>query len=176
MILFPAYDHIDQIQNLNNKYLISHLPESQKQNGFIRIKYNKEDLGQIVSDKEIVIATHIDQIVGYYLIGRKSDIAALAYQKEKALAFSYKNNIDFSKVGFGCQVCIEDAYRNNGLFGQLLEVLSHSVNKKYSHLLCSISDDNIVSLKRHIDNGWVLIDSIERTKYFIYNTQAPSKT
>jgi hypothetical protein len=172
-IQIPTYDHIDQIRQLNSKYLITHLSNAQRQNGFIRIEYDGDDLQQIIANKEIVIATKGEKLVGYYLVGRKCDKAALDYQKNKANSLFDTNDIPYSKIGYGCQVCIDEAYRNNGLFGQMLNTLTNEVKEKYTHLLCSVSDDNIVSMKTHIANGWQLIDTLETTKFFIYKTLKP---
>lgn len=169
-ILFPTFDNINQIITLNKKYLIGGLTEEQKHKGFIRIEYDKDDLQQIVTNKEIVIATYKEKVIGYYLIGRKSGSAALNYQKSKAVSLFAANEIPFDNIGYGCQVCIDEAFRNNGLFGQMLNALTKLVRNKYSHLLCSVSNDNIVSLKTHTDNGWQTIDKIETTQFLIYNT------
>ena len=173
-IQIPTYNHIDQIRQLNSKYLITHLTDTQRQNGFIRIEYDRDDLQQIIAKKEIVIATNGEKVIGYYLIGRKSGKAALDYQKNKANSLYDTNEIAFAKIGYGCQVCIDEAYRNNGLFGQMLNTLTNQVKDKYTHLLCSVSDDNIVSMKTHETNGWQLLDSFETTKFFIYKTHKPT--
>lgn len=172
-IQFPTYDHIDQIRQLNSKYLITHLTDAQKQSGFIRIEYDRDDLQQIIANKEIVIATNGENVIGYYLIGRKSGKAALDYQKNKAKSLFDTNEIPFDKIGYGCQVCIDEAYRNNGLFAQMLNALSNATKAKYSYLLCSVSDDNIVSLKTHTTNGWQLLESFETAKFFILKTHKP---
>lgn len=172
-IQFPTYDHIDQIRQLNSKYLITHLTEAQKQKGFIRIEYDRDDLQHIIANKEIVIATYGVKVIGYYLIGRKSGKAALDYQRNKANSLFDTIEIPFANIGYGCQVCIEEAYRNNELFLQMLNTLSNSAKDKYTHLLCSVSEDNIVSMKTHTANGWKLIDTFETTKYFIYKTHKP---
>lgn len=172
-IQFPTYDHIDPIRQLNSKYLLIHLTEEQKQKGFIRIEYDRNDLQQIIANKEIVIATKEEKVIGYYLIGRKSGKAALDYQKYKANSLFDNIEIPFSKIGYGCQVCIDEAYRNNGLFIQMLNILSNTVLNKYTHLLCSVTDDNIISMKTHVSNGWQLIDTFEATKFFIYKTYNP---
>ena len=169
-ILFPSFDNIDQIISLNRKYLIGSLTEEQKQNGFIRIEYNKDNLQQIITSKEIVIATDKEKVIGYYLIGRKSGSAALYYQKNKAISLFATNEISFDSIGYGCQVCIDEAFRNNGLFGQMLNALTNEVKDKYSHLLCSVSNDNIVSMKTHLNSGWQVIDNFETTQFLIYNT------
>jgi GNAT superfamily N-acetyltransferase len=175
-IQIPKYDHIDQIRQLNSKYLITHLTNAQRQNGFIRIVYDRDDLQQIIANKEIVIATSGEKVIAYYLIGKRSGKAALDYQKNKANSLFDTNEIPFDQIGYGCQVCIDVAYRNNGLFGQMLNALFNIAKAKYTHLLCSVSDDNIVSLKTHETNGWQLIDSFESTKFFIYKILKPTLT
>lgn len=170
----PNLDDMHQIMQLNSKYLLTNLTENKKQNGFIRISYDKDDLQKIISNKEIFVAVFNDKIVGYYLVGRKSGKAALDYQKNKAISLFDTNGISFDKIGYGCQVCIDSDYRQNGLFGQLLTALTNSVKDKYTNLLCSVSDDNIVSMKSHLKSGWQVIDEIEAIKFFIYNTHKPT--
>ena len=172
-IHLPTYEYIDQILILNRKYLITQLPDNQKQNGFIRIAYTRDDLAKIIAAREMVIATEQNRVIGYYLIGRKSGDPALDYQKNKARSLFDTHQIPFDKIGYGCQVCIEERYRNNGFFGQMLQALTQMVKTKYSHLLCSVSDDNAVSLQVHINNGWKLIGELEVPRFFIYHTQRP---
>lgn len=110
--------------------------------------------------------------MGYYLIGKTSNLPTLAMQKNKAMALFDTHGIPFDKIGYGCQVCIEESYRNTGLFKAMLSTLTNLVKNKYSHLLCSVSDDNTVSYKTHTNNGWKLIDSFETTNFFIYQTNS----
>jgi len=170
LIQLPTYDHIEQIRSLNNRNLFENLTDAQKQNGFVRIAYDRNGLQQIIGNQEMVIATKNDEVVGYYLIGRKSGNAALDYQRNKAISLFGTHQIPFNKIGYGCQVCIEEAYRNNGLFGQMLSALNNLVENKYSYLLCSISADNINSRAKHIANGWYAINDIETPGFYLYNT------
>lgn len=169
-IALPTLEDIEQIRNLNHKYLIIHQTDAQRQGGFIRIEYSESELKRIIEAKEIVVAKDENRVVGYYLIGRKSDSEALKYQHDKAREISWENTITTDKIGYGCQVCIEVNHRNNGLFSKMLIVLINLVKNRYSYLLGSISDDNVVSYNSHINNGWKLIDSMNKTKYLIYNT------
>lgn len=166
-IILPTPDHIDQIRQLNDKYLITHLSDKQKQDGFIRIEYSTDDLHKIIENREIVVATEKNKVIGYYLIGRKSGTAALHYQSTAA---NNLTNITFDKIGYGCQVCIEAKYRKNGLFKAMLDKLKIAVNDKYSHLLCSVSENNIASLKVHTANDWQLINTKDTTHFLIYST------
>lgn len=165
----PTHEHIDQILHLNSKYLITHLDDSQKQNGFIRIEYNRNDLQKIIDAKEIVIASKNNLVIGYYLIGKKCDKSDLDYQRNKAYTLSDSHNTPFEKIGYGCQVCIEENYRKNGLFKRMLVALAKTLENNYNDLLCSVSDDNIVSMKTHRNNGWEIIDSLGTRNYLIYN-------
>jgi len=157
-IQLPNESHIQQIKMLNKKYLITYLTEVQKQKGFIRIKYSDDDIRRIIDNKEIVIALNNDSVIGYYLIGRTSQNNDLEYQKNKAANLFETHNILFDKVGYGCQVCIDEKFRNNGFFREMLNILFDVVKNKYSHMLCSISESNTASLKTHITNGWQLVD------------------
>ena len=170
-IEIPTLENIEQIRNLNQKYLITHLTDTEKQGGYIRIEYANNELKKIIEAKEIVVAKDENKIIGYYMIGRKSDSVALTYQHNKAITFANDNMLASTSIGFGCQVCIDKNYRNNGLFSMMLKNLITIIKNKYSFLLCSVSDDNAVSYNSHINNGWKLIDSIDTTKYFIYNTK-----
>lgn len=166
-IIIPTYEYIQQILALNSRYLISHLNNEQKEGGFIRIEYTRDNLQKIIAEKEIVIALKNNVITGYYLIGRKSEETTLDYQKNKAMFLDTR----FSGIGYGCQVCIEEAYRNNGLFGQMLRALVDAVRHKYTHLLCSVSVENIVSMKTHLNNGWQVIEHSETTNFLLYQIQ-----
>lgn len=173
-IQLATHQHIEQILQLNSRYLISHLSDAQKKGGFVRIEYNKEELKRIIDSKEIIIALDDYIVTGYYLIGRKSENKTLLYQYNKALEIANGKNILSDKIGYGCQVCIDKTHRNNGLFKFMLDALNNSVNDKYSHLLCSVSDDNTVSLNTHKKNGWEQIDNLATTRFYIYKINIPT--
>jgi len=165
-IKHPDTDDIKQIMQLNSKYFLSNTTDDQIQNGYLGKKYSIEELQQIVADKEIIICTTNNKVIGYYLLGRKDDEDASVYQINKELSL-----VDpFSNIAYPTQVCIDEAYRNHGLFGKMLYVLVNSVKDKYTSLFCSISENNIVSIKAHIKNGWQLINTFETRKFFIYKT------
>ena len=112
----PVFSEIAQIIDLNKRHLFTYLNPIQQQNGFVRIEYSLEDLQTIITNKELVIVKNDKDIIGYYLIGKKSDKLTLDYQKNKALDLFESNGIQFDKIGYGCQVCINEKYRKNGLF------------------------------------------------------------
>jgi hypothetical protein len=168
IILATSY-HIDQIISLNRKYLITQLSNEQLQNGFIRIAYNREEFEIIIENKEIVIAVDNEMIVGYFLIGRMSGNPALEQQKNKAIDLINTFNISFDKIGFGCQVCIENEYRNIGLSRQLLNFLLTYLDVKYSYLLSTISNENLTSLQNSTKIGWEILEP--KSNYYIYKIQ-----
>jgi ribosomal protein S18 acetylase RimI-like enzyme len=166
----PGMEDIELITQLNTRYLLTHLTDSQKQNGFLGKLYSREELWLIVADKQIIIATDEGKIAGYYLVGRKDDPDASAYKRNKALQLCDESGAPFSTLAYPTQVCIDEAYRGKGLFGKMLSALMTSVKEKYSSVLCSIAENNPASIKAHLDNGWQLINTFESRKFFIYKT------
>jgi len=164
----PTLSQVGQVRLLNDRHLISHLTEAQRQGGFVRVAYNPQHLASIIRNREILVATFGEEQIGYYLVGRTSGNPALDYQKEMAGRVSATKEIPVDKIGYGCQVCIDDAHRANGLFGELFAALVLVVQEKYSHLLCSISVENPVSVKAHLKYGWQLFDTINHTHFFLF--------
>ena len=167
-VILATKAQIDQIRNLNSKYLINHLTNTQKKEGFIRVEYSLLELEEIVNHEEIVVAFDNNTIAGYYLIGRKSENLGIGYQMSKSRHLAEKRNIPYDKIGYGCQVCIDEKYRNNGLFTSMLKRLCATVKMKYDYLFCSVSGSNTISLNAHINNGWQQIDSFENTNFLLY--------
>ncbi len=165
----PKIEQIEQLITLNEKFLIDNLNPEQRDKGFIRIKYSREDFEKMVLAKEIVVGYNYDDVVAYYLIGRLSSSEMLDYQRKKTNDLVKNKNFVHEKIGYGCQVCIDKNFRHFGLFRNMLKLLSHSVQDKYDYLLCSISDNNVASLKAHTKNNWTYIDKNETTNFYIYD-------
>ncbi len=165
----PKIEHVEQLIELNTKFLITNIDEQQREKGFIRIKYSREDFEKMIRAKEIVVGYNYDTVVAYYLIGRLSPSQALDYQRNKTKELVESKNYIHEKIGYGCQVCISKDFRHIGLFRNMLKVLSNSVKNKYDYLLCSISDKNRASLKAHTKNDWQFIDKNEITNFYIFD-------
>ncbi len=169
IVNYPKIEHSDELVNLNRKFLIDNLSPEQREKGFIRIEYSIDDFKTFVKNREIVVAFNFDEIVAYYLIGRKSETTEIDYQREMTNKIVEKYRYSEEKIGYGCQVCIDQDFRHFGLFKKMLQALTKSVKRKYDYLLCSISDFNPASLKAHQKNGWEYIDKTETTNFYIYN-------
>ena len=166
-----TFDDIDQIIFLNKKYLFKNINDVENSPGFIRIEYSSEELERVIANEEIVVSEINNNIIAYYLIGRTSESPLINYQRIIAVDLLELQQIPFVNIGYGCQVCIDVLYRNNGLFKSNLSTLIHLIKDKYSHLLCSISENNIGSMKAHIKNGWRLLHKFDKTNFLIYNTR-----
>src|SRR6186713_634247 len=164
----PDFNDISEIIRLNSKYFFAEPTDDQKQKGYLGKKYSMNELQQIIADKEIVIAKHNDSLAGYYLLGFKNDIDASVYKRNRVLKLIDINGIPLTDIAYPTQVCIDEEYRGNGLFGKMLSALIGSVKDKYKKIYCSISEDNIVSVKAHLRNGWELVNSFEARKFFVY--------
>jgi hypothetical protein len=162
-------NEVGEVMRLNERFHFSNLDAVQRGNGFLRILYTQNDFEKILMNKEILVAIYDTAVVGYYLVGRTSNNPALDDQRKSAIALSRANAMAFDKVGYGCQVCIDLHYRKNGLYGQLLYELVNLVEDKYASLLCTISEENPISLRTHLANGWKIINEVERKKYLVYD-------
>lgn len=167
-ILLAGREHIDQIISLNKRYLVTNLPKNKTEKGFIRIEYSEADIREIIRNEEIVVALSVNKVIGYYLIGKKTNKSVLEYQQKESISFALSIKTEPGKLGYGCQVCIDENFRSNGLFHRMLGILSDAVRDKYNYLLCSVSEENPLSLKRHLNNGWQVFRSGESVKFLTY--------
>jgi hypothetical protein len=170
-IAHPGISDIKEIMHLNNKYLTQHLTDAQQRNGFLGRNYSHAELERIITNKGIVIASDQGTIAGYYLIGHKDDEGTAPYDRNKAVELLITDEVPLHKIAWPCMVCIDEAYRGHGLFGNMLRALMQGVKEKYVYVLCSISERNIASIKAHLNNGWQLINTFESRQYFMYKTR-----
>jgi ribosomal protein S18 acetylase RimI-like enzyme len=161
---------IERIIRLSRQYLRGNLTETQSRRGFLGKLYTRAELELIIADRNIVIATDPGYLAGYYLIGRKDDPDAAAYFRNKALPLRDSHGASLPKIAYPTQVCIDETYRNTGLFGKMLAALMSSVKGKYTHVLCSVSEDNSASIRAHLTHGWQLLNTFESRQFFIYKT------
>ena len=164
-IQLPVYEHIDQILALNYKYLLSHLTDEQRQNGFVRVEYNKDDIKRIIDNREMVIALDDKTIIGYYLIGKTSLNNGLNYQLEKVTEV-FKEPFLVDKVGYGAQAIIETAYRGQNVLNLMLDSLIALLGNRYNVLFSSVTKINGNALKAHTKGGYKLLDE-DDTKYYV---------
>lgn len=164
----PEVEHIEQLIILNSKYNYQHLSQEELVRGFIRIPYTYEQFQRLIEQKEITVALFNNQVVGYYLVGKHTQNPTLEYQIQKAKQIERIHQIDFERIGYGCQVCIETEFRNMNLFADMLSILVMLVRYKYDILLCSISDYNPASLRAHQKNNWKFYDK-ENSTNFLYH-------
>jgi hypothetical protein len=167
-VLPGQLDFSQAVVTLNQKYLLQNLPADKLSSGFIKIPYTLDQINKIVEMNEIIVARCSNQIIGYYLIGGSSNCDGLTYQKLAALHWAESEAISISKIAYGVQVCINEAYHNNGLFANMFQQLVKNVASKYEYLFCSVSDENSRSLKIHLKTGWQVFDHSAANNILIY--------
>lgn len=165
-IILPSYDRIIEIRSLNDRHLMDCLDENERHSGFVRVRYSCEDIRKIIDEKEIVIAIQDDEVIGYYLIGKKSDNLLLQYQKEMVESLVERHKIPNCAIGFGAQAIIERQYRGMNLLSLMLEKLLELLNNKYQMLFSSVTKINANALSAHLKGGYQILDE-DDTKYFV---------
>ena len=167
-ILLAGPEHIDQIVSLNKRYLLTNLPKGKTGKGFIRIEYSEAEILEIIRNGEIAIALSGTKVQGYFLIGKRTDNPRLEYQRKGALSLSGMIGASFEKIGYGCQVCIDENYRGLGLYKDMISFIAEKVNGKYDFLLSTISTENRISLQNSLAIGWKPINSSKEFDFYIY--------
>ncbi len=162
----PTIDDIEQIIRLNSKYFYPYPSDVQIETGYLGKLYKAEELRQIIEEREIIIAADNKNLKGYYLIGRKEDKDSSVYLRNESLSLNDESGNPLSCIAYPTQVCIDEAYRNQGLFGKMLNALCFEIREKYKNILCSVSEKNIVSIKAHEKYGWEMINTFEGRKFF----------
>lgn len=165
-VLLPSYRHIEKIRRLNESHLMAGLDENKRRSGFVRVRYSFEDIQKIIDEKEIVIAIHGDEVIGYYLIGKKSGNLLLGYQNERVASLSNRHKIPNCEIGYGAQAIIERRYRGMNLLSLMLEKLLELLNGKYQMLFSSVTKINGNALTAHLKGGYQILD-VDDTKYFV---------
>lgn len=168
-IHIPTYDQIDEIVALNSKYLIANLSAVQQQNGFIRIRYNKDDIKTLITHKEIVVATEYNKVIGYYLVANKLEKSIHDSHRILVEDLSVDLMTSVEKFGIGLQVVMDLNYRIFFTFKSMANFLFNQVNNKYNFLLGFISKSNISSTRIHEIIGFRKINKMDDTvgNYYI---------
>ncbi|MBS1640845.1 MAG: hypothetical protein JST94_00955 [Bacteroidetes bacterium] len=166
-IRFATSNDIEQIQNLNQKWLISNIDTADKTNGFLfgdPLKYS--DLTNIIDAKELTVAYCNRRLVGYYLFDNYSDTEVLRqysnYITDLIATGHLESNVRISKRA---SAVVEKDFQNLGLSKKLLELLLTEVQHKYDTLFSVVSKQN-PKIIAHQKAGWTIIAEND-TLYFV---------
>lgn len=154
-------EELEQIIKLQQNNLPSSISKKEKEaEGFVTVQHDISILKKMNSKQPHIIAKDKDKVVGYALSmlkDFKEDVEIL-----KPMFAMIDNHLDpsTSYIVMG-QICIDKAYRKQGIFRGLYHAMRNELQKKYDFLITEVASNNIRSLQAHQAVGFTTLITYE---------------
>jgi ribosomal protein S18 acetylase RimI-like enzyme len=143
-----------ELQRANISTLIS--PDEKLIEGFVTIKHSFEVLKAMNDTCAHIIAKCDDNVVGYTLsmVKEFKDFIPILKPMFKEIDKCLTGDISFIAMG---QVCVDKAYRKQGIFRGLYEFMRQELNNEYDVIITEVDANNIRSVNAHKAVGFELL-------------------
>ena len=155
-------DHFQGILKLQmqNLYTVVN-PEQQSKEGFVFAQHNLQVLKQMASSVPQVIALYANKVIGYNLAmtsSMQNTLESLApmFNEFKKCYYGGKPLTEYEYI-VGGQVCVDKAFRGQGLLSKLYHETRNQVAPAYQLCVTEISQQNPKSLLAHQKMGFEVI-------------------
>lgn len=156
---------LEDILRLQEKNLPQNLPAAkQLTDGFVTVHHNLELLTQMNNEAKSIIARCKGQLAGYCLAMPESfrnTIPVLVPMFEEMDSLRYGGEKLSGNYIVSGQVCVDEAFRGQGVFGGLYASYQEFYQTEFKYLLTEISQRNQRSLKAHQRVGFETIHSYQ---------------
>lgn len=145
---------IPQIEELQKRYHISFISEDEKKNGFVTTLFTTEQMQELIeTENGISLACDGENVIAYAMAGSwkfwskwplfQYMIADLPNTKYLGQTLSTENSYQYGPV------CIDTAYRGQGVLQELFTYSARQMNARYRLLITFINHVNGRSFKAH---------------------------
>ncbi len=160
---------IPQIESLQKRYHVSFINEEEKKNGFVTTLFTTEQLTELIEQEDgISLACDGDKVIAYAMAGSwqfwskwplfQYMIADLQSTQYLGQTLSTENSYQYGPV------CIDMAYRGQGVLQALFAHSARQMNRRYPILITFINHVNPRSYKAHTEKV-----GLEVIKNFAFN-------
>ena len=160
---------IPQIESLQKRYHVSFISEEEKKNGFVTTLFTPEQLTELIEQEDgISLACDGDKVVAYAMAGSwqfwskwplfQFMIADLPSTQYLGRTLTTENSYQYGPV------CIDMAYRGQGVLQELFAHSARQMGKRYPILITFINHVNPRSYKAHTEKV-----GLEVIKNFSFN-------
>ncbi len=160
---------IPQIESLQKRYHVSFINEEEKKNGFVTTLFTPEQLTELIEQEDgISLACDGDKVVAYAMAGSwqfwskwplfQYMIADLPNTQYLGQTLTTENSYQYGPV------CIDMAYRGQGVLQALFAHSARQMNQRYPILITFINHVNPRSYKAHTEKV-----GLEVIKNFSFN-------
>jgi len=155
-------DEIEQVHRLNVlNYRKNVSPEEKEKEGFVSWEYPVKLLQQLQNIAPHVIVKDGDKVIAYALVATKE---AAPFHKDLKMMFDHLATLTYkgkllNEYNFYCmgQVCIDKAYRGQGVFSMLYQYHKQLYADKFDMMITEIAPSNPRSQKAHEKVGFKTI-------------------
>lgn len=145
---------IPQLQALQQKYHVSSIREEDKKNGFVTTLFTAKQFQELMErENGISLACDADQLAGYAMAGSwdfwskwplfQQMIADLTNVSFQGQSLNTQNSYQYGPV------CIDMAYRGQGVLEELFRYSTSQMSKRYPVLITFINQINERSFAAH---------------------------
>ena len=153
---------LEQILELQRRNHIESLTfQEREKNGFVTVKHDLDLLTKMNHSAPQIIAKSGEEVIGYALVMFKSfseliPVLTPMFDMFKKLAYNDKplNNYKYYVMG---QICIDEAFRGQGLFEKLYQKHKQVYSPGFDVCLTEVSTRNARSMKAHGKVGFQTI-------------------
>jgi GNAT superfamily N-acetyltransferase len=164
---------IKNILALQEKYLVTNMPESEKHQGFVTTPFTVDHIKFEITQDCLFVAEADGKIVAYVFVGTwdffsQWKIFALMAENLSNLKFENKALDKTTSFQYG-PICIDADYRGQGVFEQLFETMRNTLNKRFPVGVTFINKLNKRSFEAHTKKlGLVVVDefSFNQNEYY----------
>ncbi|MBT8244593.1 MAG: GNAT family N-acetyltransferase [Winogradskyella sp.] len=155
-------DQLKQILKLQKKNLFTTITkEERKSEGFVTVSHSFDVLKRMNDAQPHIIAKDGDTVVGYALCMLKqfkADVPLLVPMFDfMDSVLEIKNLSDLKFVIMG-QICIDKAYRKQGVFGELYKKMSSELKENFDIIITEVNTKNKRSSFAHQAVGFETLD------------------
>ena len=147
-------DDLEGILNLQKRNLAAGLTRDEIQSqGFVTVDHSYEQLKALNDHERHIIAKDNNKVVGYLLAMTKQsrfDIPVLLpmFDLFDTISYGNKNISGYNYLVVG-QVCVDKAWRGQGVLDHCYAAYKEHYNRKYDFAITEIAVTNLRSLKAH---------------------------
>lgn len=172
--VIATLDDIPSVLSLQDKYLVTHLSDEEKKEGFVTTPFTVEQLQFVISNKGLFLAKNGTETIAY-IFGASWEFfkqwPIFDYMTTLFSQFQFKNFTITTSNSFQYgPICIDKKFRGSGLIFPLFEFMRIHMKGNYPLGVTFINKINIPSFKAHTEKlKWEVIDefNFNNNSYFV---------
>lgn len=164
---------IEGVLELQAKYLVSNLSETEKKDGFVTTPFTTTQIIQILEEDGLFVAIADNKVIAYVFAGSwdyysQWPIFPYMVSRFPGQAFNGVQITGSNSFQYG-PICIDQHFRGSGLLNEIFEVMRLNLKERYPIGITFINKVNGRSFKAHTEKlNWGVIDEFDYNSNSFY--------